>query len=510
MFKENQNEKTGRVAKNTLLLYVRMFLVLIVSLYTNRLILKQLGEMDFGIYSIVGGIVVLFNVLCASFSASTSRFYAFCLGRNDIEALKKYYLSSQSLHWILAAIIFVLAEVLGVLLINYKLKIPETRIDAARYVLLFSSIAFGLRLTNVPYRAMVIAYEKMNFFAIFGIFEVLFKLFNVFLLYFINFDHLIVFSFLTILEPLINNLVLNQYCRKHFKVCRSQKFGIDIPTIKRMGVFAGWDMLGAIERILQDQGVNIVISCFCLPFVNAGRAVAVQIKSAIALFVGNFQTAVSPQITKSYAEGNYPQLYFFILKTSKFSFFLLLLLVCPIYFNSQYILKIWLGDVPSYAGAFVRYSMILILSDAFYEIMNLAAKATGRLKKYRLVTSAVSLINAPMAYLLLSYGMKPEYTFLQISLVNIFIFIIQLYFMNKLIGLKCLDFIGKVLSPCILIGSIAFVTAWGIEHILMGKTIINLIERCVLYTSISLLAILLFGLTSSERKFIFNFIKNKL
>ena len=507
---ENQEIKTKRVVKNALLLYTRMFFVLIVSLFTNRLILKQLGVTDFGIYSVVGGIVVLFNVLCASFSASTSRFYAFCLGRNDFETLRKYYLSSQSLHWILGAIIFVLAEVLGLLLINYKLNIPEIRLEAARYVLLFSTIAFGLQLTNVPYRAMLIAYERMNFFAIFGIFEVLFKLFNVFLLYFISYDHLVVFSFLTILQPLINNLILSIYCRKHFSVCCGKRFGLDVAVIKKMGAFAGWDMLGAVERILQDQGINIVISCFCLPFVNAGRAVAVQVKTAITQFTSNFQTAVSPQITKSYAEANYSLLHFFILKTSKFSFFLLLILVCPVYLNSQYLLKIWLGDVPSYANVFVRYYMLLILSDAFYEIMNLAAKATGRLKTYRIATSAVSLVNAPLAYLLLSYGMKPEYTVLQISIINILVFVVQLYFMDKLIKLNCLVFVRKVLLPCIVVGGVVFVALQYIGHMFMVVSLIELIESCMLSLLISLLVILLLGLTSSERKFIFNFIKNKL
>ena len=182
MQQDNQSSRTKRVAKNTFLLYIRMFLVLIVSLFTSRLILKQLGVTDFGIYSVVGGIVVIFNVLSASFSESTSRFYAFCIGCNDSEALTKQYRASQSLHWILGLIIFILAAVLGTLLIDYKLNIPNSRLEAARYVLIFSSIAFGLRLTNVPYRAMVIAYERMNFFAVFGIFEVLFKLLNVCLL----------------------------------------------------------------------------------------------------------------------------------------------------------------------------------------------------------------------------------------------------------------------------------------------------------------------------------------
>ena len=510
MQQDNQSSRTKRVAKNTFLLYIRMFLVLIVSLFTSRLILKQLGVTDFGIYSVVGGIVVIFNVLSASFSESTSRFYAFCIGCNDSEALTKQYRASQSLHWILGLIIFILAAVLGTLLIDYKLNIPNSRLEAARYVLIFSSIAFGLRLTNVPYRAMVIAYERMNFFAVFGIFEVLFKLMNVCLLYFIKYDHLIVFSFLSVLEPLINNIVLKAYCKKQFEVCKGKMFGIDMPTIKKMGAFAGWDMLGAVERILQDQGINIVINCFCLPFVNAGRAVAMQVKNAITQFTGNFQTAVAPQITKSYAEGNYKQLHFFILKTSKFSFFLLLLLISPIFVNSNYILRLWLGEVPSYANIFVRYSLILILSDAFYEIMNLGAKATGKLKKYRIYTSVVSLINVPLAYFLMSSGMRPEYTVLQISIINVLILAVQLYLLHQLINLSYKTFIKEVLCPCYVIGAIVLGLSVNLESIFSAQSISWLIINSIAVFSFTILIIVLFGLTKNERLFLFNFLKSKL
>lgn len=265
-----------------------------------------------------------------------------------------------------------------------------------------------------------------------------------------------------------------------------------------MGAFAGWDMLGAVERILQDQGINIVINCFCLPFVNAGRAVAMQVKNAITQFTGNFQTAVAPQITKSYAEGNYKQLHFFILKTSKFSFFLLLLLISPIFVNSNYILKLWLGEVPSYANIFVQYSLILILSDAFYEIMNLGAKATGKLKKYRIYTSVVSLINVPLAYFLMSSGMRPEYTVLQISIINVLILAVQLYLLHQLINLSYKTFIKEVLCPCYVIGAIVLGLSVNLESIFSAQSISWLIINSIAVFSFTILIIVLFGLTKMK------------
>lgn len=508
----NQNKQinnTKRVAKNTLLLYVRMFLVLVVSLYTSRLILKQLGVVDFGIYSVVGGIVVLFNVLSASFSESTSRFYAFCIGKNDFKRLKRQYFSSQALHWILGVVICILSCLLGVILIDYKLNIPSERIFAAKAVLLFSSIAFGLRLTNVPYRAMIIAFERMNFFALFGVFEVLFKLENVFLLYFIEYDHLIVFALLTTLEPIVNNIVLRWYCRKHFEVCHG-KIQMDRSSIVDMTKFAGWDMLGAVERILQDQGINIIINCFCFPIVNAGRAVAIQIKNAITQFTGNFQTAIAPQITKSYAENNIDQLNFFINKASKFSFFLLLILACPIFANTRYILSVWLGQVPPYAEVFVRYSVYFVLTDAFYEIMNLGAKATGNLKRYRISTSAVSLLNVPLAYFLMSYGMKPELTMLQISIINVLVLCVQLYILKDLINLNIRRFMTKVLLPCYLLGFFLLFVSWQIGcHVVVDSIGILLISSVIIIL-VCILFVVLLGLTKEERRFILGLIKNKL
>lgn len=498
-----QVNRSKTIVKNTLLLYSRMFVVLFISLFTSRLVLNILGVTDFGIYSVVGGIVVIFNVLSASLSESTSRFLSFSIGQKDIVKLRGYFHNAKFVYIILGVITFVVTIAIGLWLIDNKLLIPVERLNAARVVLVFSIFSFILKIHNIPYNALIISNERMAFFATFGIIEVLFKLINVLLLYLINYDHLIVFAVLSITEPIFNKVILTYYCKKNFsEVCRGRLIEFDKTLFNEMIHFAGWDMLGAVERILQDQGVNIVINLFCLPSINAARAISMQIKSAVTQFTANFQVAVNPQIVKSYATKDVDYLHFLIYRTSKFSFFLLLLFVCPIMAHTEFILSLWLGDVPEHAVLFVRLIMILVLSDTFYEILNQGAKATGNLKKFRIYTSAVSLLNLPVSYIFLSLGFIPEITVVITIALNIFVLITQLAILKGLIGINMRKFMVSVVFPSYTIGIAGIVFFMLTSDLDITSSLVWFVLHSLVCTSLLLICIYYCGLTSSERSFV--------
>lgn len=510
MTQEKHYNKTKRIAKNTLLLYSRMFIVLIVSLFTSRLILQILGATDFGIYSVVGGIVVIFNVLSASMSESTSRFFSYSIGKNDGKKLRGYFHNSKTVYILLGLITFLCSLIIGLLLINYKLKIPVERIYAAKIVLIFSTLAFVFKINNTPYTALIISNERMGFFASFGILEVFFKLFNVFILYIINLDHLIVYAALSLTEPVFNRIILSYYCNKNFaNICKGKTIGLNKSLFREMIGFAGWDMLGAIERILQDQGVNIVINFFCLPAVNAARAIAMQIKNAVTQFTTNFQVAVNPQIVKTYAEGDREFMLSLIYRTCKFSFYLLLILICPIIAHTELILRLWLGKVPDHTILFVKLILILVLSDAFYEIMNQGAKATGDIKLFRILTSSVSILNLPISYFILSIGIKPEFTVIITILLNICVLLTQMLILKKKIGLDVVKFVKKVITPCYAI-AIIFIPLCHYTGEVFSKSYLEVIMHIVISSIFLIAFVYLVGITKGEKNFVFNIIKSRL
>lgn len=438
----SQNNK--RIAKNTIMLYIRMLLIMVITLYTSRIVLQVLGVTDFGIYNVVGGVVAMFSVLSGSLSAAISRFITFELGRGDKEKLKKVFSTAVNIQLGLSIAIFILAEIGGVWFLNEKMNIPQDRIMAAHCVLQFSIFTFMINLISVPYYAAIIAHERMSAFAYISIIEATLKLGVVYLLVYSAFDKLMSYAVLLFITALIVRFVYGFYCKRHFEEC-TYHFVVDRPLVKEMTGFAGWNFIGVSSSVLRDQGVNIVINLFCGPTVNSARGIAFQINSAICSFIYNFTTAINPQITKSYATGNYKYMMSLVQQGSRFSFYLLLLLSLPVLFETKIILSLWLNIVPEYTVAFTRLVLVFALIESFSATLITAMLATGNIKNYQLVVGGIQLLNLPLSYLALKLGFAPQSTLIIAIGLSLCCLFSRLYMLHGMIKLSVRKYMKVVL-----------------------------------------------------------------
>lgn len=377
-----------RIAKNTLLLYIRMLFLMAVNLYTSRVVLNVLGVEDFGIYNVVGGVVAMFSMLSGSLSAAITRFITYELGTGDRESLKRIFSSAVTIQIGLAVLIILLAEAIGVWFLNIKMNIPDARIVAANWVFQFSILTFAINLISVPYNASIIAHERMSAFAYISILEAIGKLAIAFLIVVSPMDKLIFYAILMCAVALIVRFAYGIYCKRNFEEC-TYHFIFDKDLLKRMFGFAGWNFIGATSAVLRDQGGNVVINLFCGPAVNAARGIAFQVNNAVSGFVTNFMTALNPQITKSYAAGDRDYMMTLIYQGARLSFYMLLLLSLPVLINTHYILELWLKTVPEHAVLFVQLVLVFAMSESISHPLITAMLATGKIRNYQLVVGGL-------------------------------------------------------------------------------------------------------------------------
>lgn len=340
-----QSINNKRIAKNTLLLYFRMILTMLVSLFTSRVVLDSLGEANYGIYNVVGGVVAMFSVLSGSLSGAISRFLTYELGKKNMNRLKLIFSTSVNIQFLMSVIVIVLCEILGVWFTNEKMNIPADRMEAANYVLQCSIITFAINVISVPYNATIIAHEKMSAFAYIGILEVTLKLLVAYLIYISPSDKLMTYATLLLLISIILRMIYGIYCSRHFEEAKYH-FVLDKKIFREMSSFAGWNLFGNTAYMLNTQGVNMLINIFFGVTSNAARAIAVQVDTAVQQFVNNFMTALNPQITKSYAAGDLDYMYKLVCRGTKFSFFIMYIFIVPIVLEADTILGIWLKQVP--------------------------------------------------------------------------------------------------------------------------------------------------------------------
>lgn len=437
------SDNNKRIAKNTLLLYFRMLFMMVVSLYTSRVILNALGVEDFGIYNVVGGVVAMFSVISGSLSAAIGRFITYELGKGDQSKLNKIFSASVTIQLLLSLIIVVLIESVGVWFLNAKMTIPETRMTAANWVLQFSIITFVINLISVPYNAAIIAHEKMSAFAYISILEAVGKLVIAFLIVWSPIDKLIYYAILMCTVAVIVRLTYGHYCKKHFAEC-TYHFHWDKDILKQMFGFAGWNFIGAASAVLRDQGGNIVINLFYGPTVNAARGIAIQVNSAVTGFVTNFMTAMNPQITKSYASGDREYMMTLIYQGARLSFYMLLLLSLPILVNTHYILVIWLKLVPEHAVLFVQLILIFAMSESISNPLVTAMLATGKIRNYQIVVGGLQLLNLPVSYICLRLGCIPESVLIVAIVISQCCLATRLYMLRSMIGLSSIRYMKNV------------------------------------------------------------------
>lgn len=494
-----------RIAKNTLLLYFRMLLTMVVSLYTSRVVLDALGVEDYGIYNVVGGVVAMFSMLSGSLSAAISRFITFELGTGNREKLARVFSSSVTIQLGLCAIVLLLAETVGLWFLNNKMVIPESRIYATNWVYQLSLLTFVINLISIPYNATIIAHERMSAFAYISIFEAVSKLIVAFCIVISPIDRLILYAIMLATIAIIIRLIYGVYCKKLFEEC-TYHFIYDHDLLKQMFGFAGWNFIGAASCVLREQGGNIVINLFCGPAVNAAKGIASQVNAAIQSFVTNFMTALNPQITKSYASGNRQYMMTLLFQGARLSYYILLLLSLPVIVNTNYILQLWLAKVPEHTVFFVQLVLIFGMCESISSPLITAMLATGKIRNYQLVVGGCQMMNFPVSYILLRLGAIPETVLIVAIAISQLCLITRLYMLRGLIGLKAQDFIKKVyinvIVVTILSAIIPFVLASTLED-----NIWSFIVLCVVTVSSTLLVELYVGCTSKEREFVVSKVK---
>lgn len=498
MISDTSNNK--KIAKNTILLYIRMLLTLVVSLYTSRVVLATLGVVDFGLYNVVGGVVVLFTVLNAAMGNASHRFITYALGKEDKFELENVVSATCQIHWIIAGIILILSETVGLWLLHYKMVIPESRYVAVEMVYQFSIIACIVSVTNVPYNAMIISHEKMGAFAVISIIDVLLKLLIVFLIQISTIDRLVMYAALLLFVGILDRVFYRCYCYRHFEEARNIKFQ-KVPQLHAMLSFAGWSLIGNLAHIGYTQGLNILLNVFFGPTINAARGIAVQVQSAVIGFVNNFQTAVNPQIVKSYAQGDYHRLHSLIITASKFSFYLLYCMVLPISIEIKIILSTWLKDVPDYTTLFTVLTLQILLVEPLAGPIDRANMATGRIKVYQIVEGGVLLFIVPISYYLLKNDGKPHIVFVVQLVIMYFVQLLRLYIVCPMIQMSKLVYFKRVVVPIILVAVSSSIVPL-IMFIILPDTLFSFAIVILLSICSVLISSYYMGLTRNEKVFV--------
>lgn len=497
-----------RIAKNTALLYFRMILIMLVSLFTVRIILKSLGVIDYGIYNVVGGIVTMLSFLTGTMSSASQRFFAFELGRENYESLNKIFSATVNIYIIISIIILVIAETLGLWFLNNKMNIPADRIIAANWVYQFSILSFLASIIAIPYTSSIIAYEKMEIYAYVSIVEVFCKLLVVLLLVYANFDKLILYSFLMFFITLLVSIVYRFICVRKFDTC-NYRYSWNKKDITPILTYASWNMIGAVAYLLKINGSNILLNIFFGPAINAARGIAFQVNSALSSFMMNFYMAVRPSITKAYSANDLRYFMQLVFQSSKFSYYLLFILSMPLLIETEYILELWLGEVPTYANIFTKLFIINILIESINNQLVAALQASGRIKIYQLIVSTMQLSVLPISFILLKMGAFPETVMYVSILVAIITFIPQLLITKKTISLSICMYLKDVVFYIVIVSAISLIIPLMI-HYNMDYGIERFIVVTLTGIFTSFLTIYLIGLSKGERNTALIIIKNKI
>ena len=499
-------DNNKRIAKNTLLLYVRMLFTMAVSLFTSRVILNTLGVEDYGINNVVGGIVTMFSVLSGSLSSSISRFITFELGKGNIERLKTIFSTGVNIQLGMSVLIIIIAEAVGIWFLNAKMNIPADRMVAANWVFQCAILTFVLNLLSVPYNAAIIAHEKMSAFAYISVVEVTLKLIIVYMLTISPFDRLKTYAVLLLWVGAVIRFIYGYYCKRHFEEC-TYHFVFDKPVLKEMTGFAGWNFLGNGAYMLNTQGVNILMNLYFGVAVNAARGIATQVDAALKQFVNNFTTAVNPQITKSYAQGDLDYMHKLVCRSAKFSAFLMMFFAVPIILETNTILTIWLKTVPDYAVIFLQWIIISSFMDTVLANSLVTSMfATGKIKRYQIIVTTVGCLVFPLSWIAFKLGFEPQVGYILYFFIYTILLFVRLYLLKDMVKLPVMMYIREVLyklAPVIVVGF----AIPGILILTMDAGWLRLILVCLLSVLVTAASEYFIGLSNKEKDFVAEKIK---
>ncbi|WP_346712699.1 holin [Mediterranea massiliensis] len=502
-----QNNK--KIAKNTLLLYIRMILLMGISLYTSRIVLNQLGVDDYGIYNVVGGIIVVLSFLNGAMAGATQRFMNVEMGRRDMQALRRVFSTSIHIHIMVSVIVLILAETIGLWFLNTQMNIPSGRMYAAQWVYQLSVASAIVGIVSIPFNAAIIAHEKMSAFAYISIFEGTMKLLIAFSLMIANVDKLILYATLIFIVGIINRIIYGIYCSRHFEECRNTSWDIDRPMMRQMLSFSGWTIFGNLGYILHTQGIAIVINLFFNVAVNAAQGIANQINGIVTQFVSNFLTALNPQVVKTYAAGELDNMHNLIIRGCKIAFCLLAFFVIPLVLEAPTILSVWLGVVPEYAVLFVRLVLIISLCNSFSGLLATAKGATGDIKNYQITLTTIGAFHVPLAWLAFELGCGPEYSMYIYLVIVVILQIVRVWFVCNSLHLSKRRLFVEVVMRCLGVFVMSLILPI-ILHYSLSVSLLSTILICFTSMTCVVIATLFVALTQHERDLLISFVANKI
>lgn len=493
-------DNNKRIVKNTLLLYFRMLLMMFVTLFTSRVVLDKLGVTDYGIYNVVGGVVAMLGFLNSSMSNAVQRYLSFEIGKNNEAGVNRIFNVSLFAHAGIAVFVFVVMEIVGVWYLNTHMNIPAERMDAANWVLQCSIFTTLFTIVQVPYNAIIISKEQMGIYAYISILEVVLKLLVVYMLAIGNFDKLKLYSVLIMVATIGIVMIYRFYCTRKYKEAKF-KFIKDWNLLKQIVGFASWNMLGELAWVFTGQGVNIILNSFFGPVVNAARGLAEQVNGAVNRFVANFQTAVNPQLIKNYASDQLGEMKTLLFRSTRFSYYLLLALSLPIILKMDFILHLWLKEVPDYTTGFCQLVLVSSLVSTLSNLLAQVARAYGKIRNYQIIVSIFLFLNFPLSYIVLKFGGSPLSTMFVNIGINAMLLFVRLRLTNRMIQMTYGSFIRNVLFPVIIVTAVALVIPLTI-YFMLDNSIISFIIVCLVsFVSVGVSTYAL-GMNANERLYI--------
>lgn len=480
------------------MLYFRMLIIMVVSLYTSRVVLQVLGVEDFGIYNVVGGIVAMMGLLNSAMASSIQRYFSFELGKNDIKQLSKTFSTSLLIYIILCGIFLVLAETVGLWFLNNKLLIPEERMTAANWVYQFSVLSVINTLLVNPYNASIIAHERMSIYAYVSIVEVALKLLIVYLVSWAGYDRLIMYGLLYMASSLAITMIYRIYCVRNFEECRFKRVD-DKGLFWQLVRYSGWNLFGASAGLVKGQGLNILLNMFFNPAVNAARGIAYQVNGQIMQFSSNFYTAVRPQITKYYAMGDLRNMTLLAFRSSKLSYYLVLILSLPVIMEAPMIISLWLGQLPEYVVPFIRVIIIISAIDAMANPLMTIAHATGRIALYQFLIGTLTMLNIPISYCVLLYYSNPIVVFFISLVISTICLFARLWIVKRLVpAFPVRSYLYDVILKAFVVTVCAAVIPMIIINFCDSSLFLSLVDIVVCFLSTVAFAFA-FGLNKDER-----------
>lgn len=501
----DQSSKYKRMAKNAGMLYFRMLLTMAVTLYTSRVVLQTLGVEDFGIYHVVAGFVTMLGFLHGAMSSATQRFLAFELGKAGDKDMRGIFSMSMNIHILIALIVVLLGETVGIWFLNNHLTIPPERMEAARWVFHLALLSFMVTIISVPYNALIIAHERMGVFAWVSIIDVTLKLLVVFMLGWYGMDTLVLYGVLSFAVVVIVFMIYRGYSKTQFSESGFRLYW-DGQLFRVMLSYTGWNLWGNIAAVMSGQGLNVLLNIFFGPTVNAARTIAMQASGALNNFVQSLQIAVNPQIIKSYAANDMAFMHRLVCYGAKYNLFLLMLLTAPVLANTEFVLKLWLGSVPEFASTFLKLMMINILIDSVSAPLVTSAQATGKIKLYQTIVGGILLLSLPAAYFLLIKGGEPQVVVYGSIFSSVLALIARLVILRKLVGLPLPFYIKEVLGRGAVVAIlVVLLFQFSIYYIFPDA---GFLISTFLVTGCMMLAVCLFGLGATERSSVLGKIKS--